>query len=124
MGHLSAPEHQGDLDLVHLLQKIPRVLHLEVEVMFACEGPEFDLLQMHSLLMEFCRMVFLVLRILKFSKIEDPTNGRIGGGRDFYQVQGFFFRFLQRVLCQKDANLIPVTADETNLLNPYFPIDP
>lgn len=86
MGHLSPPEHQRNLDFVSGCQEIFGMFDLEIEVVFPCKGPEFDLFELGSFLMEFGRVFFFTLLIFVFSKIQNSADGRNGGGGDLDQV--------------------------------------
>ena len=100
MRYLPSPEHHGELHLVALPEKHPRVSHLEIEVVYADARPELDLLHVNHVLFLLGRLGCLVLLVTVLPVIHDLDHGRAGRRGNLYEIQpplnSFFQRFFHR----------------------------
>src|ERR1017187_2353591 len=102
-GHLASAEEDGGLHLVAFGEKAQHVVLLGVVVVIVHIDAELHFLD-HDLVLMFLGLALaLFLLIQVFPVIHDAANRRLGGGRDFYQVQGFLAGDLERVEGGHDA---------------------
>jgi len=76
MRDFPAPEHDGNLCLVAFLDKAPRMLDFELQVMFVSLGSELNFLQLDLDLLLFRLLQLLALLILEFAVVHDAANRR------------------------------------------------
>src|ERR1035438_880870 len=102
-GHLASAEKDGGLDLVAFGEKAQHVVFLGVVVVVVHVDTELHFLDYDLVLMflRFALALFLLVQV--FPVIHDAANRRLGGGRDFYQVEGFLACDLERVEGSHDA---------------------
>ena len=79
---------------VVLLGLVVVIVHVDAELHFL----DHDLVLMF---LGFALALFLLVQV--FPVIHDATNRRLGGGRDFYQVEGFFAGNFERFEGRHDA---------------------
>ena len=84
-----------------MLEKSNGLFDLELNVVFARFGSDADLLELRLVLFAFCRPLTFV--VLKFAKIHDSANRRLGFGSHFDQIEPVFAGFGKCVSCGNDA---------------------
>src|ERR1039458_5198347 len=102
-GHLASAEEDGGLDLVAFGEEAQHVVLLGVVVVIVHIDAELHFLDYDLMLMFLGLALALFLLVQVFPVIHDAANRRLGGGRDFYQVEGFLAGDLERVEGGHDA---------------------
>lgn len=86
MGHFASPEPQCHLHLIAIFKEAFHVAHLHIVVMTIDVWAQLDLFDFDDLLL-FPRLVLLfLLLVLVFTVVEDLGDGRVGIGRNFYEI--------------------------------------
>src|SRR5680860_44088 len=87
--HFTAAVTDGDLHLVALLQELPRVFHLEVEIMGVRARSEFQLLDVHGMLalLRLLRLLLLFVLVLPVSHGPRCRGSRVRRVLDQAQAQ-------------------------------------
>ena len=113
MLHLAAPEQDGDLDLVVVLEELAGLGDLGVHVVVARLGADADLLQL--LLADLAGLVALLrVREAHLAVVEDLADRRPLVGGHLHQVQAGLPRLLQGLRGRHDAQLLPLGADQAD----------
>src|SRR5689334_11730539 len=88
--HLASAKPDRGLYFVALLQPLARMFHAVVVVVVVSAGSKLNFLNRNRDLL-LLGLVSLLLRfVLVFSEVDNPANGRIGGGSNFDKVQACF----------------------------------
>jgi hypothetical protein len=109
--HLPAPESQGDLCLVTVLQELHQLPELYLVIAFVRSRPKFDFLDVNLLLFAFRRLVFLVLLEQVLPEIHDATHRRVCCGRHFDEIQSLVVGHIDRCRDAHYPGLFTVRAD-------------
>ncbi len=123
-GSFPAPDHDGHLDLVSLLQKPGHVLHLEIVIMDADLRPELDLFELDVFLVFLGFVLFFVLFVKKLSIIHDPADRGVGLRGDLDEVEAPLAGQIQGLRDGHDTHLFFLFIDHSNLFGPNHFIDP
>ena len=121
--HLSASEHDGDLYLVALAQKIPQVLQLELEVVLLDLQPQLHLLHLDD------SRFFLVSRrplrrlVLELAVIHDPGDRRNGFRRDLDEIEVLLPRHSDGVVGGRNPDHRAVLIHQPHLFCSYPLVD-
>jgi hypothetical protein len=124
VGHLTAAEAQGHLDLVALVEEAANGLHLHLIVMGVDVRPHLDFFDFDDLLL-LARFggLFLAL-ILEAAEIEDLADGRFGIRRYLDQVETGFRRDLKGPLDGNDAVIVALVINKLDFRNTDVLVDP
>jgi hypothetical protein len=87
MRHLAAAEEDGGLYFVALFEEAEYVVLFKLVVVLVHIDAELHFLDGDDLLVLLCRALLLLFLIQELAVILDATDGRIGRGRDLYQVK-------------------------------------
>lgn len=110
---VSPSELNPGLDLVAVIEEGPRVLRLEVEVVRVGVRTESHLLHLNVLRLLAGFLLFLLELVPILSVVDDFTDGRIGAGGNFYEVELVITR-ASKSLLYIDDSMVSVRVDETN----------
>ena len=117
MRHLAAPEAQGDLHLVALLEEPPDRAHLHLVVVDVDVRPHLDLLDLDGALL-LARLGGLFLRLIfVLAVIQDLAHRRLGIGRDLDQIEPGFNRARQGLGRGNHADIVAGSVDELDVGN-------
>ena len=124
VGHLPTTEHDRELDLVALAEEAHHVLHLRRVVVLVDLGPELHLLDddVRGLALRLPAPLLLLVDVP--AVVHDPTDRRVGVGRDLDQVELLFAGLGQRLGQGPDPELLAVGADEEDLAGSDAVVDP
>src|SRR6185503_5291050 len=120
---LPPPEHHGDLDLVLLFEKAPRVPRLRVEVVVVDPRAVLDLLELDHVLLFLGHARLLGHFELVLAVVHDADHGWSRGGRDFDQIQSLILRHAEGGIHFEDAELRPIGADHTDRADANLAVD-
>src|SRR5438309_2706419 len=111
------------LYLVTLVKQPHGVILLELVVVLIGARPKLDFLDGDKGL--FCPGFFLLLLlfVLIFTEVNDPTDRRLSLRRNLDKVEPFAARDFDRLLRRHYAELGSVLIDYANLANPYSLVD-
>ncbi len=110
-----SPEAHFDFDFVSLFEEPSRRPHPYLKVVIVCTRSQTDFLDFRDMLVLLGLSGAFVLLELEFAQIGDATDGWIGRGRDFDQVQACLFGAADCVFDWHHANLLALRVD-----NPYL----
>ena len=124
VGHLPTTEHDRELHLVALAEEPHHVLHLRRVVVLVDLGPELHLLDddVRGLALRLPAPLLLLVDVP--AVVHDPTDRRVGVGRDLDQVELLFAGLGQRLGQGADPQLLAVGADEEDLAGSDAVVDP
>ncbi len=114
VGHLAAPEAQGDFHLVAFLQELHHRAHLHVIVMRVGAGPELDFLDLDDLLLLAGFRLALLRLVFELAEVHDLADRRDGRRRDFHQVQSGFLGHLHRAGRGHDPDILAIRPDQAD----------
>jgi hypothetical protein len=106
----AASENNRHDDLVLVLQKTFCLIHLEIDVVFTCLGPQPNFLDL--CLMNVRAMEFLLLLVLELAEVHDPTDRRLLVRRHLDQVEAGLASATQRLFRRDDPELFTVAGDD------------
>ena len=114
MGHFTAAEADGDLDLVTGFQELDGVVHLGIKVVFVDFQRQAHFLEFDRVLV--LARFLLTLRLLEFvlAVVHDLAHRRFRLRCDLDQVQVFLFGNTQRVAGRHDAQLFTVCGNDAD----------
>jgi len=124
MLHFPAAEFQRDLDLHVVAKEIDRVMDLHAEVVGIDARAELDFLDRAGVLMLLGFLVLLRLFVTELAVIDEPADGRRGGGGDLDEIHAVGAGEVQRFAEREDADLFVVDPDDPHFAGTDFPIDP
>src|SRR5579885_2128018 len=117
--HLATAEEDGGFHLVSFVEKAQHVVLLRFVIVVVHVDAELDFLD-HDLLLMLLSLAFLFfLLVEELAVVHDPANGRIGCGRDLYQVQVFLAGHLERFEGRQDADLIAFVVNHPDFAGTY-----
>src|SRR5713226_3367437 len=105
--------------LVTLVKQPRGIVFLELVVVLVGARPEFYFLDGNESLFSPGLFLLLFLFVLKFTEVNDATNGRLSLRRDFDKVEPLAARDFDRLLRRHDAELVPVVINHADLTNSY-----
>lgn len=111
--NLTPTEHQGDLDLVPIIQKLARVPDLRLEVMFLDARSEFDFLELDHMLLFLGLASHLGLLELVLPEVHDADDRRASKWRYFNEVEAELLCSAQRRINIHNSKLGAVVAYDT-----------
>ena len=117
-------EHEGQLDLVSLAEKVLQVIHLGLVVVFPDVRAELDLFDCVALLAFSCQPFFSPLFVPELAEIHDPADRRIRLGGDLDQVESPLGRESAGAARVDDAHHRSVGIDTPHLGNPDLVVGP
>lgn len=118
VGHFATLELEGELDLVALFEEVSGVINLDDEVMLTDPyGLELELLKLTAAGGRARLILFFLLLVPPLAVIHDAAYGRLGGGRDFDEVEAGFTRPAQRICGADTADLFFILVDQKNRRN-------
>ena len=112
----AAPEHDRHDDLVLVLQKTLRLIHLEIDVVFAGLGPKPNFLDF--CLMDVRAVEFLLLLIFELAEVHDPADGRLLVRSHLDKIEAGLTRAIQRLFRRDDPELFAVAGDHPDRRDP------
>src|SRR5215217_1711226 len=115
VGHLAAPEEDGQLDLVSGVEELRGLPTLGFQIVVVNLRPDANLFQLDDVLMTAGLPLFAALLVSKLAVIHEPTDGWHGVGRHLDQVESPLTRHLERVESWNDADLLAVLIDQPDL---------
>ena len=122
--HLPAPESQGDLRLVTVLEKLHEFPELDLVIAFVRPRAKLDFLDVNPRLLAFRRLVFLVLLEQVLAKIHDAAYRRIRHRGYFNEVQSLVIGQFLRVGDVHDPCLLTIGTDNPHRGRIYFIVAP
>ncbi len=120
----SSSEEDMCLQLVPLLQKLPGVFHLEVEIMIVRIRAEPDLFLSHLGLVRFDFFLLLLLVIQKFLIVQNSAHRRIRLWRNLHEVQFLCFCHFNGIVNIDDIGIANIVSHQTHLGRPNFSVCP
>ena len=112
--HLAPAKPDRRFDFVAVVEPLARVLHAIVVIVIVRARTKLDLFDGDDDLF-FLRLVRLLLGfVLKLAEVDNATDGRVGGGRDFNQVQALLARLANGVARFHHAELFAVLTDDAH----------
>src|SRR5688572_106868 len=111
VGHLPAAEPHGYLGLVTVGQEPDQITQLDLVIRRLRARPEFHFLELDLFLFPLRRVSLLVLLEQELSEVHDPADGRLGGRRNFNEIQFFGHSFREGFAATQDADLASVGAN-------------
>ena len=120
---LAAPELDGDLDPVAVLQELDGAADLGVEVTLADLDLEADLLELDRPLVAPGLLLLAGLLVLELPVVEEPGDGRTGHRGDLDEVVPTLLRELEGLWRGHDAQLVPFFVDDPDLGDPDHLVD-
>src|SRR4051794_16432323 len=123
MRDLTTAEHEGDLDLVALSQKAPRVARLRLEVVILDSRAVLDLLEMDHVLLLLGLASHLGLFELELPVVHDSNDRRSRHWRYFNQVQPLLLCGRQRGIQIQNSHLAPVCRNDAERTDSDLAID-
>ena len=123
MGDFTAAEADGNLDLVAALEETAGVADLDVQIVNVDAGGQSDLLDLDNALILAGFLLALGLLKAVLAVIHDAANRGLCLRSDLYKIHALFNCDPQRFLRGNDAQLIAVSADQTDFLVADFFID-
>ncbi len=124
MGHLPAPEAQGDLGLVAFAEKPHQASQLHLVVVLVGAGPELHFLDLDLLLLELGLVLLLALLVLELAVIHDPAYRRLGLGGDLHQIEIRFLGLGQGFPQADDTQLLALHTYQSDRRYIDFAVDP
>jgi hypothetical protein len=118
MRHFAAAMEDHRLNLVPLTQKLNDLVLANLVVMFRGCRPELDFLELRTLLVFALLMRFLVGLVKVLAVVGDLANRRIGGRRDFHQVQPPITGKLDRFKWRHHTQLSAIFVHNANFTRP------
>src|SRR5690606_32940862 len=115
MRHFATAKSHGHLGLVALLEEANQVSELHLIIALFRTRAEFHFLDLDLLLFALRCMRLLVLLEQEFAEIHDAANRRIGGRRDFDEIQLGVLRQLQRFRATDYTDLMTLIIDHSQL---------
>jgi hypothetical protein len=112
VGHFTATETQGHLDLVALVEEALHRPHLHVIVVIVDGRAHLDLLDLDDLLFLAGLGSLLLLLVFVLAVVHQLADGRLGVGRDFDDVESFFLAQCERLIQADLAILMAIVADQ------------
>ena len=115
VAHLTAVEHQNDLDLIALAEETQRMLDFGFEVMCVDTAGKLYLLDLDNILLFLCFLLSLFLLVAIASVVGNTTYGRlcVGGNED--KVKTLIVCGAKGVVGRHNTDLFTVGSD-----NSYF----
>ena len=114
-------EHDRHDDFVLVLQKTFCLIHLEIDVVLACLGPQANFLDLR--LMNVRAMEFLLLLILELAEVHDPTDRRLLVRCHLDQIEAGLASATQRLFRRDDPELFTVAGDDPDRRDPDLLVD-
>ena len=112
VGHFTTTEPQGHLHFVAIFKEPFHIAHLHILVVNIDVRSQFDLFDLDDLLL-LPRLVLLFLfLVLVFTVVEDLCDGRVGVGRNFYEIKPRFISFAEGGVAVHDPDVVPIGADQ------------
>ena len=112
MGEFPAAEHDGDLDLVLVLEKADSLLDLEFNVVLASLWSNTDFLE--SRLMGLVLVGFLVPFIAELAVVHNTADRRFGFRGDFHKIKSGFTRLVECLACCNYSQLLSLCINYPN----------
>ena len=123
VGDFTAPETQGNLGLVALLQETDQATQLDLVIALVRAWPEFNFLDLNLFLFETSFMLALAFGIFEFAVIHQATHWRLRLGRNLNQINIRFFRFGKSLIETHDTQRLAINPHQPNLLCCYVTVD-
>src|SRR3984957_4535844 len=114
MGHLAALETQRGLDLVAFTQETNSLVLLGLVIMLVNSHGKLHFLDYDDFLLLARRAVALVLLVKEFAVILNAAYRRLGGGRNFHQIQATLAGNLQCFEGRENSELFTVFVDDAD----------
>ena len=115
MSVLATAKQDCHLHFVIVLEKVNRLFHFEVDVVFASLGANSNFLQSSLVRLVFSLTFFLV--VIEFTEVHDSANGWLRFFGDFYQIEACGLCFFNGVLRWNNSQLVSVLIDDANRRN-------
>ena len=114
--HLAAPETQGDLDLVAVLQKLVDVAHFDIIVVGVRVRTELDLFDLDDLLL-LARFGFAFLGLVfEFTEIHDLADRRTRVWRNLNQIKTCLYGQLHSAGRRNNTAVSAVSLNQANFV--------
>src|ERR1700683_612799 len=118
MRHLAAAVKNHGLDLVSFAKEPHDLIFPHLVIVLGGRRPKLHFLELRAFLMA-SRLVFAFTFLIEiFAVVRDLANGRVGGWRDFYNVQSSFARKPHRFKRLHYAQLGAFLIDDANFARP------
>ena len=121
MSQFAAAKHNRHDDLVFVLQKTLRLIHLEIDVVFAGLWPQPDLLDF--CLVDVRTMEFFLLLLLELAEVHDPTDRRLLVGRNLDEIEARLPSAVEGLFRRDDPELSAIGGDHPDRRDPDLLID-
>jgi hypothetical protein len=115
MGGLAATEPDFDFDFVTLFEEPSRCAHTHLQVMIVGTRAKPHFFDLRNVLVLLGVSLTLVLLEFEFPQIGNATDWRIGGRRDFDQVQSGFLGAMNSIFEWHDPDLLTVSIEDSYL---------
>ena len=102
MGQFPPPENDRNGDLVFVLQKLPGVIDLEIDVVLSRLGTNANFLGPTVVSLRLALVLPLFLVVFEFPVVHDPTDRRTLTRRNLDQIQPCVTRHLKRLFSWQD----------------------
>lgn len=123
VGDLSPFKDKRHLDAVALLQELPRLFHLGLDVVLVRAKADANAFHLVFLRMRALFLKELLLAVLVLAVIHQTADRRVNIGRHLHQIRAGFLGQAERILNGFDAKLLLLAADEANRASPNLFVD-
>lgn len=120
--HFAATKTQGDFYLHILAKKLDRVIELHPKVVRIDAGAKLNLFDLGRMLALFRFLLLLGLLVAELSVIDQPADGRCGGGRNFHQVHPLVASHIKGILQGEHPELGAIGADDADFAGANFAV--
>ena len=124
MGHFTAAETEGHLDLHFLAQEIDRVTQFNAEIMGVDRGAKLDFFNPIGVLVFFGFLLALRLFVAVLAVIDESANRRGGIRGHFDEIDTLLAGHGQSVSQGDDAQLLTLGSDQSDFASTDFPVNP
>jgi len=116
MGYLPATEAYSHSDLSPIGQKLPRLIHLDDDIVISDLGPDANLLDLDLLLGLACLTFPFSALVHELAIVQQPTNWRIGSRRHLDEIQTAVVSQTLRLSSGIDAQLLASLINQPDFL--------